>query len=128
MRQKRAQRTEHDRRVENTVKRCKAAMRLHIETWRGNKREQKHRARAMRARKWFLEAESILDEIIKRDDRTEVYDPLYEDAYGECVALLMYHKRTHKDRRRRIVSAAIREYVRSERRWRWYAQELPDHL
>lgn len=126
MRKKRAQRTEHERRVENTVKRYKAAVSRHIEVWRGNQREQKSQMRELRARKWFLEAGDILQDIIKRDDRTDVYDPLYEDAYGECIALLMHHRHTHKDKRRRIVSEAVREYVRNERRWRWHAQALPD--
>jgi hypothetical protein len=129
MRKKRASMSEHERSVEKAMKRFRMRLLLHTRAWRGEKREQSHQSRERRARRWLAEAHRIVGDIIKPDARALYHDPLYEDALGECLLLLLQHSRAHKAKREEVVLEAVREYVREERRHRWYAaHEIKDEL
>lgn len=128
MRRKRAAMSEHEKNVEKIVKRHKMRVLNHIRSWRGETSSQTLKQRDLRAMKWMLEAESIVSRLMSRDNRTEVYDPLYEDAVSECLVMLMRHRKTKKEHRDRIVTDHIREYIRSERMYRWPLRELPPEL
>lgn len=121
MRKKRAERTSYEVGVENALKRYRMNVSSHIKAWRGEKREQALKSRDLRAMRWMKEAHRIVGSIIKRDERTKVYDPLYEDALGECLTLLVYNRKVATERRERIVTEAVRAYVKRERSIRWWA-------
>lgn len=85
--------------------------------------------RIERARKLVRWAEEIVDQVLSRDDRTDVYDPLYEDALScAIISLVEAPKKQRRANKEARALQDVKDFVRGERRWRWHAQELPDYL
>lgn len=85
-------------------------------------RKQQDRAMAR-----VRQAERCVAQVLRRDDRTVVYDPLYEDAVSVALISLIQAPQSWKaERKEERALQDVKDFVRGERRWRWYAQELPD--
>lgn len=77
----------------------------------------------------MADARRIAGRVVRPDGRSLLHDPLYEDGLAIAVERLWYLRGRPPAEREQKAEDAVRTYVRTERRHRWYASyEVDDAL
>ena len=81
----------------------------------------RHRKAQARAERLLSHAREATGRVIRPDARTELHDPLHEDAVSIACVVLVEKKNRPVHERLARAEEAVRAFVKQERLYRWYA-------